>query len=180
MPFVEIPSKDNLSVEISNIFEDFKYKMGLPDVPNILKVMSHSENVTRGTWSLMENTLVNGLTPRSVKEMLIMAISISRGCNYCQTSHSVISRMIGIDTEVFQTISKKPDEISPHIIRDILNFGIKCAKDPQSLNREDFRSLEQYNLSQSEIIEIISIVGLAVYFNIFVDATGIVSDAMFS
>lgn len=180
MPFVVVPSKDNFTTDISTIFENFKYSMGLPEVPNILKVMGHSENVVKGTWSLIENILVNGSTPRSVKEMLIMSISLSRGGQYSQKSHSVINRMIGIDTRQYHSISSNPNEMHSHILRDILNFGIKCAKDPQCLTSDDFKSLEKYNLTPSEIIELISVVGLAVYLNIFVDATGVISDEMFS
>jgi hypothetical protein len=180
MPFVVAPSKDNFTTDISAIFEDFKYSMGLPEVPNLLKVMGHSENVVKGTWSLIENILVHGSTPRSVKEMLIMSISLSRGGPYSQKANSIINRMIGIDVHHYHSLSSNPNEMHSHILRDILIFGTKCAKDPQSLTCEDFKSLEKYNLTPSEIVEIISVVGLAVYLNIFVDATGTISDEMFS
>ena len=180
MPFVEVPPKDLLTDDISVIFEEFKYKMGLPDVPNILKIMSHSENVIKGSWSLIENILVYGTTPRSVKEMLIVAILNSRGGNSSKDSNSAINRMIGIDSDQFRAITFNSEEMHHDILKDVLNFGIKCAKDPQSLTFEDFKTLEHHNFTQTEIIEIISVVGLAVYLNIFVDATRVASDAMFS
>jgi alkylhydroperoxidase family enzyme len=72
------------------------------------------------------------------------------------------------------------DGLSPEKARGITLFGLKCTRDPRSLADEDFENLRGHGLSQSEIMEIIAMAGLAVYANILADATGMEPDEMFS
>ena len=162
------------------LYLDFQRRMGFPATPNFIKVQGHSLAASRGTWGLVQNTLVGGSLPRTLKEMLFAAISADRKCRYCEAAHLACCRMLGVDDETLAQLSTDIEGIDPAKARDIIKFGVKCARDPQSLARADFDSLRAHGLRESELVELVSMSALAVYANIVADATAVPSDEMFS
>jgi uncharacterized peroxidase-related enzyme len=153
--------------------------MGFPAAPNFIKAQGHSLAVSRGTWGLVSNVLVGGALPRTIKEMLFVAISQDRKCRYCEAAHIACCRMLGIDAITISVMMQHLDTLEPETTRAIIMFGLKCARNPQSLDNADFESLRKVGLANPEIIEVISMSALAVYANIMADATGVADDDMF-
>lgn len=180
MPHIDTIEPDDASEEIRALYVDFQRRMGFPAAPNFIKVHGHSLAAASGTWGLVQNVLVGGALPRTLKEMLFVAISSDRECRYCKAAHLACCRMLGIDSDSLARLGGDIDGIDPPKVRDILKFGVKCARAPQSLTSQDFEGLKAHGLRQSEIMELISMAGLAVYANILADATGMESDEMFS
>jgi uncharacterized peroxidase-related enzyme len=166
--------------EVVEVYDEFQRRMGFPAAPNFIKTQGHSLAVARGTWGLVENVLVGGVLPRTLKEMMFVAISQSRNCRYCEAAHLACCRMLGIEPSVLETLVSNVDDMSPVKVRDIVLFGVKCARDPQSLTHEEFEGLRRHGLSESEIMEAISMAALAVYANTIADATGMPADEMFT
>jgi uncharacterized peroxidase-related enzyme len=154
--------------------------MGFPAAPNFIKTQGHSLAATLGSWGLIQNVLVGGLLPRTLKEMMFVAISRSRQCRYCEAAHLACCRMLGVEPSALEELVANVKDISPPKVRDIILFGLKCASDPQSLTEEDFASLRRHGLAQSEIMEVISMAALALYANTIADATGMPADEMFT
>ena len=88
--------------------------------------------------------------------------------------------MLGVSEEDLAQLSENIDSLDPPKTRAIIRFGLKCARDPQSLTFEDFSTLRGLGLTESEIMELISMSALAVYANIVADATKVENDEMFS
>jgi len=168
------------SKDVAAIYADFQRRMGFPHVPIFIKTQGHSLAVTRGTWALVQNVLVRGALPRTVKEMMFAAISHERQCAYCEAAHLACCRMLGVDAASLALLISDLPDLSPEKVRDIIQFGLKCARDPRSLEIADFETLRRHGLSQSEIMETIAMAGVAVYANIIADATGMSADEMFS
>ena len=179
MPNIDILEPQDASPEVVALYLDFQRRMGFPAPPNFIKVQGHSIAAASGTWGLVQNTLVGGALPRTVKEMLFAAISAERKCRYCEAAHLACCRMLGVDDEDISKLVSNVDGINPPKVRAIITFGLKCARDPQSLVEEDFAALRAHGLRQSEIVELISMSALAVYANIVADATAVDSDDMF-
>lgn len=168
------------SPEVAAVYADFEQKMGFPAPPNFIKAQGHSLDVVKGTWGLVGNVLARGKLPRALKEMLFVAISHERRCRYCEAAHIACCRMLGVETATIAKLVASAPDLSPARSRDIVAFGVKCARDPQSLTAEDFATLRSHELSEGEVVEIISMSALAVYANIMADATGVEPDTMFS
>ncbi len=166
--------------EVVEVYNDFQRRMGFAEAPNFIKTQGHSLAATRGTWGLVRNVLVEGVLPRTLKEMLFVAISQARACRYCEAAHLACCRMLGVEPATIEQLVSNVADISPPKVRDILQFGLKCAENPQSLTDADFGGLRRHGLAQSEIVEIISMAALAVYANTIADATAMASDEMFS
>ena len=168
------------STEVIAVYHDFQRRMGFRAVPNFIKTQGHSLAATRGSWALVESVLVGGVLPRTVKEMLFVAISKARACRYCEAAHLACCRMLGIELSALERLVSNVTALSPPKVRDIIRFGLKCAGDPQSLTERDFEELRHHGLGTSEIMELIAMSALAVYANTIADATGMASDEMFA
>lgn len=166
--------------QVMELYHDFQRRMGFPAAPNFIKTQGHSLAAARGTWGLVQNVLLDGLLPRTLKEMMFVAISQSRQCRYCEAAHLACCRMLGIESFDLEVLVSNVSDISPPKVRDVILFGLKCAGDPQSLTDNDFEGLRGHGLGQSEIMEVISMAAVAVYANTIADATGMSSDEMFT
>jgi uncharacterized peroxidase-related enzyme len=180
VPNVPLLEPAAASQQVAEVYEDFQRRMGFPAPPNFIKTQGHSLAAARGTWGLVQNVLVGGILPRTLKEMMFSAISRDRECRYCEAAHLACCRMLGVDEATLKQLVEDAGGLTPTKVRDIIAFGRKCARDPQSLGEADFQSLRQHGLSQSEIVEVIAMAGLAVYANTIADATALSADKMFS
>ena len=140
----------------------------------------HSPAVAKGSWGLVQNVLVNGKIERWIKEMVFAAISQDRKCHYCAAAHIACCRMLGVDPSMLESLVRDVNSITNPKVRDMILFGLKCSRNPQSLSEGDYEKLRRYGLRQTEILELIAMSGLAVYANIMADATGMEADAIFA
>ncbi|MDM0117121.1 carboxymuconolactone decarboxylase family protein [Variovorax sp. J22R133] len=179
MSHLEIVEPQKASEQVRALYLDFQRRMGFPSAPNFIMVQGHSLAAASGTWGLVQNTLVGGSLPRTLKEMVFAAISADRKCRYCEAAHLACCRMLGVDEVTLEKLSTNVEDVDPVKARDIIKFGIKCARDPQALTKFDFDHLRSHGLRESEIMELISMSALAVYANIVADATAVPPDEMF-
>jgi uncharacterized peroxidase-related enzyme len=180
MAHIDIIEYQDASEEMRALYVDFQRRMGFPAAPNFIKTQGHSYAAASGTWGLLQNVLAGGALPRTLKEMLMVAISTDRKCRYCEAAHLACCRMLGIDGDSLAQLTSDVDNLDPPKVREIIKFGVKCARDPQSLSAEDFAGLKEHGVRQAEIMELIAMAALAVYANILADATGMEADEMFS
>jgi AhpD family alkylhydroperoxidase len=157
MPHLPTLEPSSAPKEVADVYHDFQRRMGFPAPPNFIKTQGHSLAAVQGTWGLVQNVLIGGLLPRTLKEMMFVAISRARACRYCEAAHLACCRMLGVDPK-----------------------ALKCARDPQSLVDDDFERLRRHGLGHSEIMEAVSMAALAVYANTIADATGMPADEMFT
>jgi len=179
MPHLSTVEPADASPEVRDLYLDFQRQMGCPEPPNFIKTQGHSLAVARGTWALVQNVLVGGALPRTLKEMVLTAISSERHCRYCETAHLTFCRMLGVDADSLEKLVRNVEGLDSARVRDIVSFGMKCARDPQSLRGEDYETLKHHGLSEAQILELICLSALAVYANIIADATGVEADTMF-
>jgi len=179
MPHIPICNTAEASREALAVYEEFYTLMQFPSAPNFITTQGHSATVARGTWDLVRNVLVSGDLPRWIKEMMFVAISHERTCKYCTAAHIACCRMLKVDPEFIRQATGTASLISDPKLRDMMLFALKCARAPQSIAPHDYSVLRRHGLSNREILEIISMAGLAVYANILADATGMEEDPMF-
>jgi uncharacterized peroxidase-related enzyme len=166
--------------EVAEIYLDFQRRMGFPVAPNFIKTQGHSLAVVAGTWGLVQNVLVGGVLPRTLKEMMFAAISMERQCRYCTAAHLACCRMLGVEPQMLEKLVSQVNDLEPLRVREVILFGLKCARDPRSIAEADLDGLRQHGLSESEIMEAVAMAALAVYANIIADATGVGADDMFN
>lgn len=179
MPFSTLNLPVEFSEESEAVFQEFQRGMGFPMTPNFMKMHGHSLAAAKGTWGLLQGAMLSGNLPRALKEMLVAAVSHDRDCIYCEAAHLACCRSLGVDTTTLQALVKDVEGLTPEKMRDIIIFAVKCARNPQSMTEQDYASLHRHGLGDEDIMELISVIGLAVYLNIVADATGVTPDDMF-
>jgi uncharacterized peroxidase-related enzyme len=179
MPRVPTIPPELAPPESRAVYEEFYVRMSFPSAPNFIMTQGHAPSVARGTWELVRNVLVDGRIARWIKEMMFVAISHDRQCHYCEAAHIACCRMLGVNAQHLKSLVRDIRSIGDPKLRDMIMFAVKCAREPQKLNDEDFQSLRRHGLLDSEVLEIIAMAGVAVYANIMADATGMEPDPMF-
>ena len=179
MPNLPILPHSDASPDSRVVYDEFYTRMAFPSAPNFILTQGHSSTVARGTWELVRNVLVTGALPRWLKEMMFVAISADRKCLYCTAAHVACCRMLGVDQKVLNQLLVDYRSILDSKTRDIVTFGVKCARNPQGLSESDFAALRSHGLKPGELMEVVAMAALAVYANIIADATGMEQDAMF-
>ena len=180
MPHIPVLPPAEASKESQAVYDEFYRRMSFPAAPNFITTQGHSATAARGTWELVRNVLLKGEIARWKKEMIFVAISKDRECHYCEAAHIACCRMLGVDPRMIEQMVRDVATIPDPVLRDMVRFSLKCARDPHSLERADYDLLTGHGLSQSEIVELVAMSGLAVYANIIADATAMEPDQMFT
>ena len=180
MPHIPVLPPEQAPEESKAVYDEFYRRMSFPAPPNFITTQGHSPTAARGTWELVRNVLVSGEIARWKKELIFVAISHDRQCHYCEAAHLACCRMLGVDPGTIERLVRDMTMIPDPVLRDMVGFAVKCARDPQSLDNSDYHVLKDRGLSQSAIVELVAMSALAVYANIMADATAIEPDKMFS
>jgi uncharacterized peroxidase-related enzyme len=180
MPHIPVLPPEQASKESNAVYEEFYRRMSFPAAPNFIMTQGHSHTAARGTWELVRNVLVNGEIPRWKKELIFVAISNDRQCQYCKAAHIACCRMLGVSPSLIEQMVRDVAAIPDPVLRDMVQFSVKCARDPQSLEKADYDVLTRHGLNQSTIVELVAMSALAVYANIMADATAMEPDGMFT
>jgi uncharacterized peroxidase-related enzyme len=179
MPHIAPLQPNDAIPEVRDIYENFRRRMQFPAAPNFILTQGHSLAAVRGSWDLVRNLLVLGQLPRWTKEMVFVAISQDRDCQYCLAAHLACCRMLGVDPKMLAALVRDVNSISDLKLRNMILFAVRCSRDPRGLTRADFDKLKEQGLDQAEIMELVAMSALAVYANIIADATAMEADAIF-
>jgi len=180
MPHIPIVPPEQASKEVKAVYEEFYRGMSFPAPPNFIMTQGHSSTVVRGTWEAVRNILVTGAISRWQKEIIFVAISKDRNCEYCTAAHIACCRMLGVKPGVLESIARDVNTLADPVLRAMVRFALKCSRSPRSLTGQDFDNLKQHGLDQAEIMEIIAMSAFAVYASIIADATAMEPDEMFN
>ena len=64
--------------------------------------------------------------------------------------------MLGVNPELLESLVRSVTTIPDPKLRDMIQFALKCSRDPKALTETDYESLRQHGLNTSEIMEIIA------------------------
>ena len=87
--------------------------------------------------------------------------------------------MLGVKPDLIEQLVSDPASIDDAKLQAIVQFGLRCSRNPQDLTAADFDTLRQHGMRQSQIMELIAMSAFAVYANILADATAMDPDEMF-
>jgi len=169
MSYLTIVDEADASGTVSNVYAEIKKEMGLSFVPNFMKAQSGSEVVLQATMGILKQVLLTGELSRIVKEMILVAISRSRGCNYCAATHLACCKMLGLDEENLNALAENIDKVLPERMQALIDFVVKSANTPIEVQEADFVKLKEFGFKNSEIIEAVAMTGLSVYLNVIAD-----------
>lgn len=176
---------DTAVPEVQSIYDEIMETMGSPDVLNVFKALGNNENVLRGVWSMLKNTLVAGEIPELLKQLILFRISIKAGNEYCRSLHAhaacSLDSTLNYDDLIALSEGEALDKL-PASFQVALNMVSRAALEPKSVANKDFgleEELRDAGFSESEIDELLAVGYFAVMMNTLVDAYDIPWEAPF-
>ena len=174
--FNDIEVSSEVEIMMNQIKEDLK----APFVPNFFKVWADAPESLKGIFPAMKHILASGHLSRPLKEMIMLAISSKNDCKYCASAHQAFASMMGVGMTDIESLKSRYTVDNDPQIKAAIDYTLKLAKDPKSGTLEDITQLKALGYSKPEIMELIAMSGMSVFYNHLADATQINIDAAFS
>ncbi|MBQ4818797.1 peroxidase-related enzyme [Aquimarina sp. MMG016] len=168
--------------EVETTFTTIQEELNAPFVPNFFKVWASVPDTLKGIFPVMQHILTEGVLDRKLKEMIMIAISSSRDCVYCEIAHQVFCSMAGGEEAQIASLKKNatlPESADP-MEKAAIDYAVRLSKDPKSSSQKDFDHLMKLGYSEPQIMEMIAMSGMGVFYNHLADATKINIDEEFS
>src|SRR5229473_4713185 len=136
-------------------------------IPNFYRAQTIRPDLIEAQDQLVNAILVKeGALTRKQKEYVFLVCSAANLSTYCVTAHCEIVRMLGIE-------GPEPEQIAidhtvakiPVTLKALLNFAAKLNNQATKVGSDDINGLRTYGFSDEQILETVSVVGLAKFAN---------------
>lgn len=161
------------------VYDEIKAELGFGIVPNLFKSMGAHPDFLEANWNKFRGVVLRGDLPRTLKEMVGVAISQSNDSEYALKVHLHGLSALGMSEEVLRTLVSD-FEACPLPTREkaVIRFGLAAAKDPHNLSGDKLDELRSLGITDSEIYEIIATANLFTGVNQYTDAIALEVDAL--
>ncbi len=161
------------------VYNEIRAELGFGMVPNLFKSMAIRPDFLEANWKNFRSTILQGDVPRTLKEMIGVAISQANKSEYALQVHLHGLSALGISEEVLRTlVSDFANCPLPQREKAAINFGLKAATRPHELTSEDCQRLQDLGLDESEIFELIATANLFSAVNQYTDAIALEIDRL--
>lgn len=161
------------------VYDEIRHELGFGMVPNIFKSMAISPSLLRAHWDKFRATMLHGLLPRTIKEMVGVLISRANGSVYAYSVHLHGLSVLGVADEVLKVLVEDWQQCPlPEREKQILRFGLLAGTDPLRLSDADFAALRAHDLSDEEIFEIVATADLFASVNAYTDTANVEVDQL--
>ena len=165
--------------KIKAVYDEITAELGFGIVPNIFKSMATNPDVLAANWKKFKSTMLMGSIPRTLKEMIGVAISQANHSQYALNVHLHGLSALGMSEEVLQTLVSDFDAC-PLPARDkaVIRFGLLAATKPRELTDAQYEELTKLGLDSAEIYEILATANLFTEVNQYTDSINLEIDKL--
>ena len=161
------------------VYDEILNELGFGIVPNIFKSMANRPKFLEANWNHFRSTILQGDIPRTLKEMVGVAISQANKSDYALKVHLHGLSALGMSEEVLQTLVSNFDACPlPEREKTMIRFGLKIATQPLTVTEEDYEGLRKIGLDADEIFEVVATAHLFTGINQYTDAIKLEIDAL--
>ncbi|HEY1014840.1 MAG TPA: carboxymuconolactone decarboxylase family protein [Herpetosiphonaceae bacterium] len=164
---------------VRQIYDEIRTELGFGIVPNLFKSMAGHPKVLEANWRKFSATILQGEVPRTIKEMIGIAISQVNNSQYALQVHLHGLSALGISEDVLRLLIQDFDTCPlPPRDKAVIRFGLLAAQEPLSLNDGHFAELRSFGMNDGEIYELIATADLFSAVNVYTDAIALEIDAL--
>jgi uncharacterized peroxidase-related enzyme len=161
--------EDEATGEVAQIYAEIRRDMGLPYIPNAAKTLAVSPAALRIFCDITHSFQNRATLPQSLISMMLYTIARTGNCTYCSATNELSCRTLGIDEAALDTLIEDLPNFSPQRVRVIIEFALKVAHDRKNLVAEDYDRVRAQGISDAELVEIILIAALGIYYDTVAD-----------
>lgn len=171
MSRIEPINPNEATGETKELLNAVEQKLG--SIPNFLRVFAHSPKALAAFLGLFENISQGELDPM-IGERIALALAEKNGCQYCVSAHTAIARGAGLNNDEIENArnghSTDPKAHAAVTLASALN------EKRGNISTMEFAQAKEAGLSDAEIIEIITHVGLNFMTNVLGKSTQVKID----
>jgi uncharacterized peroxidase-related enzyme len=161
------------------VYEEILNELGFGIVPNVFKSMANRPKFLEANWNHFRSTVLEGVIPRTLKEMVGVAISQANNSQYALNVHLHGLSALGMSEDVLRTLVSNFDACPlPNREKAMIRFGLKIATRPLEVTSEDYEALRSLGLDNDEIFEVVATAHLFTGINQYTDAVRLDIDAL--
>lgn len=163
--------------QVIAVYDQIIAELGFGIVPNLFKSMAVRPGFLQAQWTQFRTTVLQGELPRTLKEMIGVAISQSNQSEYALRVHLHSLSALGLSEDVLRLLVEDFEACPlPQRQKETIRFGLKAATHPAELGESDYQALYQMGLMNSEIFEIVATANLFTAVNQYTDAINLEID----
>ncbi len=163
------------------VYGEIERELGFGIVPNVFRAMGGQPAVLRAAWDLFRATVLQGLLPRTVKEMIGIVVSAANDSRYALAVHLHSLGVQGIGDDVLARLAAGADGapgLAPSVAAIIKVSHTAARHGPLAVTDEDLATLESEGVTRLEWAEVIATIDLFRYINGFTDLARVPVDAI--
>jgi len=180
MATVPLIEKDQLTDPTAKrVYEEILDELGFGIVPNVFKSMASRPAFLEANWNHFRSTILQGDIPRTLKEMIGVAISQANNSQYALNVHLHGLSALGMSEEILNTLVSDFDACPlPERDKTMIRFGLKLATEPLKVTEADYDQLRESGLDDDEVFEVIATAHLFTGINQYTDAINLEIDEL--
>lgn len=156
MARVSIPSKDQVSHELKDVFQSMERRGG--QVLNVFKVMAHCPRVGKEFLRLGNAILFKGSLAPKFRELAILRVGDLAEATYEWTQHVPIGLEAGLTNEQIKTLHRWKDSPLFNVQeRAVLQYTDEVAQNIR-VSEETFKAVKDF-LTEEQIVELTTTIG---------------------
>jgi uncharacterized peroxidase-related enzyme len=171
MSRITVIEKDNANPEQKQLLDAIQSQLGM--VPNFLKVFANSPAALRAFLGLHGIASEGSLDP-ATRERLALALAEQNACQYCVSAHSAIGRKAGLDGAEIEA-NRSGTSLDSKAAAAV-KFALALSEHKGKVTTAEILEVRAAGYSESDIVEIITHVGMNILTNIVGKASQIEID----
>jgi uncharacterized peroxidase-related enzyme len=171
MSRINAVSPTNANEEQAELYAAITAQLGM--VPNFLKVFAHSPTALRAFLGLHGVASEGSLDPLT-KERIALGLAEQNACEYCVSAHTAIGRKAGLSSAEIEANRAGSSQDAKAAVA--VKFARSLAEHNGAITNTELLEVRNAGYSESDIIEIITHVGMNVLTNILGKASQVEID----
>ena len=166
MSRIQVIDHDNANPEQRELLDAVQTKMGM--VPNFLKVFANSPTALRAFIGL-HAVAGEGSLEAPTRERIALAIAQKNACEYCVSAHTAIGRKSGLNSAEIEANRVGTSQDAKAAVA--VNFARALVEHNGEVTTAELLEVRNAGFSESDIVEIITHVGMNILTNILAKAS---------
>lgn len=161
MSRIKVINNEDASAEQKELLAAIQSQLGM--VPNFLKVFANSPSALRAFLGL-HAIAGEGSLDAQTRERIALALAQQNTCQYCVSAHTAIGRKAGLNGSEIEANRKGTSQDSKAAAA--VKFALALAKHSGEVTTAEILDVRNAGYSESDIVEIITHVGMNILTNI--------------
>ncbi len=171
MSRINLVSHENATTEQNELYAAITNQLGM--VPNFLKVFANSPTALRAFLGL-HGIASEGSLDALTKERIALALAEQNACQYCVSAHTALGRKAGLSSaEIEANRAGSSQDAKAEVA---VKFARALAEHSGEVTSAELLEVRNAGYSDSDIVEIISHVGMNILTNILGKASRVEID----